>query len=73
MQTKIFGLMLAIIGALMMMYTGFNYVTTEKVVDLGPIKINKEKDHPIQWSPIIGGMLLVAGIVIIARHQKTSA
>jgi hypothetical protein len=34
MQKKI-GFVL-VIGAIMMFYTGFNYVTTEKIVDIGP-------------------------------------
>ena len=54
----------------MMIYTGFNYVTTEKVVDLGPIEINKQTNHPVQWSPIIGGVLLIGGIVILALDKK---
>ena len=54
----------------MMVYTGFNYVTTEKVVDLGPLQINKEKNHPVQWSPIIGAMLLIGGVVIIATNKN---
>jgi hypothetical protein len=45
-----------IIGAIMMFYTGFNYVTTEKIVDIGPIEINKQQNHPVQWSPILGGV-----------------
>lgn len=73
MQTKTLGIALIVIGIIMMIYTGFNYVTTEKVVDLGPIKINKENDHTVQWSPVIGGILLVGGIVIIARTKKASA
>lgn len=70
MQTKTLGIAIIIIGIIMMIYTGFNYVTTEKVVDLGPIKINKETNHPVQWSPIIGAVLLVGGIVIIALDKK---
>ncbi len=64
------GIVIIVIGVLMMIYTGFNYVTTEKVVDLGPIKINKEKDHPVQWSPIVGAILLAGGVVIIATGKK---
>jgi uncharacterized membrane protein len=40
------GFVLVIIGAIMMFYTGFNYVTTEKIVDIGPIEINKQQNHP---------------------------
>ena len=72
MQTKTIGIILIVIGLIMIAYTGFNYVTTEKVVDLGPIQINKEKNHPVQWSPVIGGVILIAGIVIIVRDKKGS-
>ena len=67
---KTLGFMLAIIGLVMVIYTGFNYVTTEKVVDLGPIQINAEKNHPVQWSPVIGAVLLVGGIVLLVMDKK---
>jgi len=69
---KSLGIILIIIGIIMIIYTGFNYVTTEKVVDLGPLKINAEKNHPVQWSPIIGVVLLVGGIVVIVTGKKDS-
>jgi hypothetical protein len=50
-----------IIGAIMMFYTGFNYVTTEKIVDIGPIEINKQQNP--QWSPILGVVLIIGGVV----------
>lgn len=64
------GIVLVVLGIIMMLITGFNLVTKKKVVDLGPIEINKEEKHPIQWSPIVGGILLVGGIVIIATGKK---
>ncbi|HET6225957.1 MAG TPA: hypothetical protein VFF27_06740 [Bacteroidia bacterium] len=67
---KNFGIVLIVIGAVMMLITGFNVVTKKKVVDLGPIEINKEEKHPVQWSPIIGGVLLVGGIVLVASGRK---
>ncbi len=70
MQTRTLGIVLVVIGIVMMAYTGFNYVTKEKVVDLGPIEISKEKNNPISWSPIVGVILLVGGIFIMARDRK---
>jgi hypothetical protein len=70
MQTKKLGIVFVVIGILMMIYTGFNLVTTEKVVDLGALQINKEENHPVQWSPIIGGLLLVGGIVMILTNKN---
>jgi hypothetical protein len=64
------GVVLAAIGLLMVIYTGFNFVTKEKVVDIGPIEINEETNHPVQWSPIVGCVLLVGGIVLVATARK---
>jgi hypothetical protein len=67
---KTTGIIIAAIGLIMIIYTGFNYITKEKVVDLGPIEINKEVSHPVQWSPILGAVLLVGGIVIVLTDKK---
>ena len=62
--------MLIAIGLLMIIYTGFNYMTNEKVVDLGPIEINAEKSHTVQWPPIVGVVLIVGGIAVIVLDKK---
>ena len=72
METKKTGMVLVVIGAIMMIYTGFNYITTKNVVDIGPIQINKEVNHPVQWSPIVGGILLVAGVAMISMGKNKS-
>jgi hypothetical protein len=64
------GIILVVVGILMMAITGFNYVTKEKVVDIGPLEINKERSHPVQWSPIIGGILLIGGIIALTAKRK---
>lgn len=70
MQTRTIGFVIIVIGILMMAYTGFNYVTTEKVVDIGPIQIDKKENHPVQWSPIIGVVILIGGIAVVAISRK---
>lgn len=72
MKTKTLGIGIIILGILMMIYTGFNYVTTEKVVDIGPMEMSMEKNNPVQWSPIVGGILLVGGIIIVALDKNNS-
>lgn len=67
MKTKGVGIALLVIGILMTIYTGFNYVTTEKVVDLGPIQINKEQNHPVQWAPIVGVIIIVIGGILVVK------
>lgn len=70
MQTRTIGIIMTVVGILMLLYNSFNYVTTEKVVDIGPIQVNKEVNHPLEWSPIVGVVLAVVGVVLILRKSK---
>lgn len=70
MNTKSIGIALIVIGIVMTIYTGFNYVTTEKVVDLGPIQINKEENHPVQWAPIVGVIVIVIGGFLVVKGSS---
>ena len=69
MQRRI-GIALAIVGIVIIAFTGYNLVTTEEVVNLGSIKINHEESHPVQWSPIMGAVLLGGGLIVIALDKK---
>jgi uncharacterized membrane protein len=65
------GLVLIVIGAVMLIWTGFSYTRREKVVDAGPIHISADREHTVNWSPYAGGVLLVGGIIILATARKT--
>ena len=73
MSTKVTAFIVIVAGIIMVAYTGFNYVTTEKVVDIGPVQISKEKNNPVRWSPIVGGVLIAAGIVLLISSKKTTS
>jgi uncharacterized membrane protein len=67
---KSIGAILIAIGLVLMIITGINLVTTKKVVDLGPLEVNKTENHPIHWSPIIGGVLFLGGIALVLGDRK---
>jgi hypothetical protein len=64
------GIVLMVIGLIMVLFTGFQYFTKEKVVDVGPVEVYKDKAHNVNWSPIIGGILIVGGIALFAADKK---
>jgi glucose uptake protein GlcU len=66
------GVIVIILGALMFVYTGFNFVTKEKVADFGGIEIKREKNHPVEWSPVIGAVLIVAGVTMLVINKKNA-
>jgi len=67
---KAIGLLLLIIGAVMLIWTGFHYTQREKVVDAGPIQISAEKQKSVNWPPYAGGILAVGGIIALITSKK---
>lgn len=69
MKPSVIAILLIVIGGAMLAYQGFTYTTREKAVDLGPIQITAEKQHYVDLPPVIGGLLLAGGIVMLIRSK----
>jgi hypothetical protein len=69
---KNLGLALLVIGIIMTLFTGFNVITRKKVVDLGAVEISRQEKTPIYWSPITGGILAAAGILLLVLSRSKS-
>lgn len=67
---KTLGIVLLVVGVIMTVFTGFNVVTKKKVVDLGKVEINKEEKTPIYWSPVTGGLLAAAGLLVLVVGKR---
>lgn len=71
-MNRTIGIVLIVIGAAMLIWTGFSYTKKEKVVDAGPLQISVDKQKTVNWPPYLGGILLIGGIVIVVTAKKTS-
>jgi uncharacterized membrane protein HdeD (DUF308 family) len=69
---RIAGVVLIAIGILMFIYRGFSYQTEKKLVDLGPVEINKKENNYVGWPVYAGGIAVVAGIVLVVTAKKNS-
>ena len=49
------------IGLIMTLFTGFSYVTRDKVFDFGKIELGINKQQGISWSPFIGIAVMAMG------------
>ena len=49
------------LGILITLFTGFNYITREKVVDIGELEISVDKNNSVAWSPLLGIALIIIG------------
>ena len=59
------GLILAILGLVALAVPTFTFFTTERVADVGFFKIDISRPHTIVFNPIVGGIALAAGIVLV--------
>ena len=62
--------LLIVLGVIAFAYQGFGYATTEKAIDLGPIQVMAEKTHNFPIPPIVGGIALVGGIVLLVLSAR---
>jgi hypothetical protein len=70
--TTIAGSLLILLGAAALMYQGITYTTREKLLDLGPIHATTETQKTIPLPPVVGGLALVGGIVILVLGARRS-
>ncbi len=61
----IIAIVLIVLGVAALAYQGITYTTREKVVDIGPIQMTAEKSKTIPLPPILGGLALAGGIVLL--------
>jgi uncharacterized membrane protein len=66
------GIILIAIGILALAYGGFSYTTREKVIDAGPLQVSADKEKTVPLPPILGGLCLVGGIVLVLAGNKKS-
>jgi len=68
----IVGIILIAIGIIAFAYGGFTYTKREKVIDAGPLQVSADKEKTIPFPPVLGGICLVGGIVLVlAGNRKT--
>lgn len=63
---RFLALVLILVGALVIGYQGFTYVTREKVVDAGPVQVTADRERTVWVPPVVGGIAVAAGLVLLA-------
>ena len=59
------GIVLIVIGVVALAYQGITYTTREKVVEVGPVEVRKDTRKTIPLPPLVGGLALASGIVLV--------
>jgi uncharacterized membrane protein YidH (DUF202 family) len=67
---KIIGVVLIVIGVIALAYGGITYTKREKVLDIGPIEATAERRETIPLPPVLGGLALAGGIVLLVVGSR---
>ena len=67
---KFLGFVLMVIGVLALVYGGISYNRQRTVIDVGPFKATAVEQKNIPLSPIVGGIALLGGIILLVVPKK---
>ncbi|MGA8223166.1 MAG: hypothetical protein WB780_16065 [Candidatus Acidiferrales bacterium] len=66
----VLGILLAVLGALALVYQGFNYTHRERVFDVGSIHATRDDHERVSIPPLVGGLALAGGVVLLLIGAK---
>lgn len=67
------GIVLIVLGALALAYQGINYTRQKDVINVGSLHVTTETDERIPLPPILGGLVLVGGVVLLAVGARNKS
>jgi hypothetical protein len=66
------GILLVIIGVVALIYGGISYTKEETVLDIGPLEARTRTRETIPLPPLLGGLALAGGIVLLVVGARKS-
>jgi hypothetical protein len=64
------GVLLVVFGLLALVYQGFTYTKRETVVDIGPVHATADRKKTVPLPPVVGGLALVGGVVLLVAGAR---
>ena len=62
---RIIGAVLVVLGMVSLLWGGISWTREETIVDIGPIEARAEERETIPLPPILGGVALAAGALLM--------
>jgi drug/metabolite transporter (DMT)-like permease len=66
----IIGILLIVVGVVGFALGGFSFTEKEKVLDVGPIEATAEDKETVPIPPILAGLALVGGVVLLVAGAR---
>jgi hypothetical protein len=68
---RIVGFVLVALGLVALLMGGISWTRDRTVVDAGPLEIQAEERETIPLPPVVGGIALVAGVLLLVLPART--
>jgi len=68
--TAMIAAILIVIGVIALAYGGLSFTTKEKVAEVGPLKLEKDKTHSVSLPPVLGVVALVGGVALLVVSRR---
>lgn len=62
---SLIGIVLIIFGIIGFSYKYFSYTANEKIAEIGSVQVTAEKEKTIFISPMLSGLSIAAGLVLV--------
>lgn len=70
---RVAGIVLIVLGLIGILWGGISWTREKTVVDLGPIEAKTHERQTIPIPPVVGGVAVVAGIVLLVLPRRRGA
>ena len=67
---KIIAILLIVVGLVSLIYGGISWTKEETVLDIGPLQATTRERKTFPMPPIIGGLLLAGGVVLLVMKPR---
>jgi hypothetical protein len=68
---RIVGLVLIAIGLIALLWGGISWTQRKTVVDAGPLQVQADERKTLPMPPVLGGIALVAGALLLLVPART--
>ena len=67
---KTTGIILIVAGVLMLVFGRVSFTHEKKIMDVGPVEINKDQKKTVDWPNYAGGIVIAAGAIVLVAARK---
>ena len=67
------GILLIVVGLISLLMGGISWTREKTVIDLGPIEAKTRERETIPLPPIVGGLLLAGGVILLVVRSPRHA